>query len=692
MSFDTSQIRNVVLTGHTGTGKTTLLDQILFNTDTIKKAENLKSGKTVSDYTPEEIEKQFSFYTTMSHFNWNKNKINIFDTPGSSSFVGEVIETFRATESAIVVVDGKNSVQIETIKLWRRLNDRNMPRAVFVNKMDAQRADFKHVMEDLKHKFKKICVPITMPIGEGSNYKGIVNLIEMKAYLVHDKNAKDISSEIPEDFKKDALEMRETMIELAAEGDDALIEIYFDKGTLSEQQIIKGLTLGMRNNRIVPVLAGSAVLNNGIASLLNFICTASPSPKDIHEMAITKDKQPLDIHIDSSKPFSAFCFKTKYDQFSGKLSYVKVITGKLTPETEIMNFSSNKKEKLHKIFNIQGPTLHETTELKAGDIGVITKIDSLQTNNTICDPSLKYNFHTLKLPQPIHSLAIWADNKKDDDKMNVALHKVAEEDRTFILRFNGETYESVVSGMGELHLNIILNKVREKQKIVINTKAPKIAYRETITRSSQAEYTHKKQSGGHGQFGKIVMTMEPAQDGVKYEFKNSVKGGSISKGYMPGIEKGFQEGMKQGFLAGFPIVNVKFTITDGKEHPVDSSEMSFKLAAKGALKEAMSKAGASLLEPIMMLKVFADDKYMGDILSDISSKRGKIIGQESLGGDISEIDAEIPQAELLSYAIDLKSMTSGTGSFEMHFIHYSVISGKLAKKIIIENKKEEEVV
>ena len=688
MSYSTSKIRNVVLTGHSGTGKTTLLDQILFNTQIIKKAETPESGKTVSDYTQEEIDKKFSIYTTLSHFPWQDTKINIFDTPGLPGFIGEVVEAFRAAETAIMVIDAKNGVQIETIKLWRRLNKRDMPRAVFVNKMDQDRADFSKVMDDLRAKFQKICVPIVMPIGSGDNYRGIINLIEMKAYFVHENGQKDEPSAIPEDLLEEANSMRATMVELAAEGDDALIEKFFAEGALSEEEIILGLTLGMRNKRVVPVLAGSAISNNGIASLLNFLCIAAPTPQDIHEIAFDKNLNRIEVPIDQTKPLSAFIFKTKYDQFSGKLSYVKVITGTLKPEMEVQEINSANHEKIHKLYTAIGNQLKEVDALEAGDIGIIAKTQNIFSNETIGASNIDYTFHYLRLPHPVHSLAVFTESKKDEDKMNESFHRFAQEDLTFQVQYNKETKESVIYGMGEIHLSMILQKTMDKQKISISTRQPKIGYRETITKEAQAEYTHKKQSGGHGQYAKILMKMEPTPNNENYLFENAIKGGSISKGYMPGIEKGFQEAMEQGYLAGFPVMGISFTVLDGKEHPVDSSEMAFKLAAKGAFKEAMGKANPVLMEPIMSLKVFTDDNYVGDVLSDISSRRGKVIGQENLGSGINEIDAEVPHSELLKYTIDLKSLTSDTGSFEMSFSHYAPLTGKLADSVIATNKIE----
>ncbi len=693
MSFKTNQIRNVVLAGHSGSGKTSLLDQILFNTKIIKVAESPESGKTVSDYTPEEIQKKFSMYTTLNHFFWKEMKFNLFDTPGLPGFIGDVVCGFRAAECAIMVIDAKNSVQIETTKLWRRLNKRMMPRVAFINKLDIERSDFHQVMEDLKSRFKRICVPIVIPMGEGAEFKGIINLIEMKAYSVHPAAAEDVASEIPKEFVDEANSMRETMIELAAEGDDALIEKYFNDGTLSEEEIIQGLTLGMINNRVVPVLAGSASLNNGIASLLNFICTAAPSPVDIHEVAFKDATERIEVPINNTGNMSAFAFKTKYDPFLGKLNFVKVITGVLKPEMEITNTTVSKKEKIHKLYSMQGSKLKEIDALEAGDIGVITKSQTIQANDTIIydsDHQTDFTYHWLRLPHPVHSLAISSGSKKDEDKMLESLHRIAEEDHTFTVGYKVDTKETVVSGMGEVHLSTILKRVTDKQKIEIETKTPRVAYRETITGKAETEYVHKKQTGGHGQYAKIVMQMEATTDGSDYEFVNAIKGGSISKGYMPGIEKGFHESMTEGFLAGFPVTGIKFTILDGREHPVDSSEMAFKLAAKGGFKDAIAKAKPILLEPLMKLFVFTEENYLGDILSDISSKRGRVLSQDLLGGGITEVIAEVPQGELLKYTIDLKSLTSDTGSFEMEFSGYQPVSDKLKQQIIADYEAHKE--
>jgi elongation factor G len=686
MSFSTADIRNIAIVGHGSTGKTTLLEQLLFNSGVIDRAESVESGKTVSDYSEEEIARGISIHTSLAHCTWNNHKINLLDTPGSADFIGEVVAAFRCAESAMMVVDGRDSVQIETIKRWRRLDNRSMPRFVFINRMDRERADFEHVFNDLKDKFKMTFVPVTIPMGSGTEFKGIINLIENKAYLAHDPSAKDEPVDIPPEYSDMVEEYRLSLIEYAAEGEDSLMEKYFEEGTLTPEEIRHGLIEGLRENKIVPTLCGSSSLNTGMASLLNFISNITPSPAGIDELARDRKGTESAVKIREDGPLACMVFKTAIDQFSGKLSYFKVMSGRVSADNEVLNCDTDKKERISKLYTIVGKKLVETKELVAGDLGVVTKIEGFATNTSFCSPDTYMKFDALKLPLPIFSLAISAASKKEEDKLNASLHRATEEDLTFQISYNKETHENVISGMGELHINMILDRIREKQKIEIETKVPRVAYRETVTRKAGAEYTHKKQSGGHGQYGRVVMDIGPIERGKYLEFYNDIKGGSISKGYMPGIEKGILEAMEEGYLAGYPIVDIDTHIVDGKEHPVDSSEMAFKLAAKGALKASLEKAGVVLLEPVMKLRVFVDQQYLGDILSDLSSRRGRVLGQEALGGGINEVDAEVPQAELLRYAIDLKSMTSGTGSFEMEFDHYNPISGRVADLVIQEAK------
>lgn len=687
MSMTTDQIRNIAVAGHGGTGKTTLVEQCMVKGGIKAKPDTVESGKTVSDYTEEEIEKQFSIHTTLSHIKLNNRKINIFDTPGLADFVGEVVAAFRAAEAAVMVIDARSGVQIETLKLWRRLDKRGMPRFAFINMMDRDHASYEKSMDDLKEKFSFTFVPVTIPIGEAGSFKGIINLVEMKAYLIDD-SGKETQTDIPQDMKDKANAYRDILIETAAEGDDELTEKYFDEGTLSTGEVRKGLMEGLAGNKFVPVHCGSALLGSGITSLMNFISHEAPSPVQINEPLMNEDKT---VPITPKSDFSGEVFKTSIDQFSGRLSFVKVITGVLTHDMEVFNTHTDKKEKIGKLYFCEGKKLIETDEIEAGDVGVIAKIDTLATNTTLCLPGKSVRYLPLQIPHPVHSVAVNAGSKKEEDKLSSQLHKIAEQDPTFQVGFNTETKETVVSGMGELHINLILNKIKEQQNISIETRVPKIAYRETINKGASAEYTHKKQSGGHGQFGRVVLEVKPLPRGEQFAFFNDIKGGVISKGYIPGVEKGIVEAMEKGPVAGFPIVDIEAHVIDGKEHPVDSSEMSFKTASRGALYAAMENAGASLLEPVFNLSVFVDEQYMGDILADLSSRRGRVLGQEQIGGGLQEIKALVPHAELLRYSIDLKSITSGTASFEMQFDHYEPISGRIAQDVINASKEALEV-
>lgn len=688
MSYTSADIRNIAIIGHNGTGKTTLFEQMMLAGGAVSKAESIDSGKTVSDYTDEEISRQISMYMSHGSFDFNGKFVNLFDTPGTADFIGEVISAFRASDSALMIADGRDGVQIETIKLWRRLNERNIPRIVFINKYDRERASFQTVYSDLKEKFEATFVPVVIPMGEGPEFKGVISLMENKAYTV--SGAAESAGEIPEEYTSMVEELRLELIESAAEGSDDLMEKYFEEGTLEIDDIRKGIQLGLQENKIVPVLGGCSEQGSGMQALLNFLANNAPSPLSSTETSVDAEGNEKSIAIDASASPSAFVYKTSIDQFSGKLSYFKVVTGTVTSDTEFINLTMGKKEKISKLHKSLGKKLVEVKELTAGDVGVITKTASVSTNDTLACLDTSEKYIPLKLPQPIFSLTISADDKKSEDKMNEALNRIVEQDLTFQINFNTETKENVISGMGELHINSILNKVQEKQKITINTKTPKIPYRETIQKSSGAEYAHKKQSGGHGQYGKVVITIAPLPRGEQFSFENNIKGGAISKGYMPGIEKGLIEAMEEGYLAGYPLVDIGVQVVDGKEHSVDSSEMSFKLAAKGALKAALKDAGTALLEPIMKLQVFIEGTYLGDILSDLSGKRGRVLGQEDLGGGITMVEAEVPQAEMLRYAIDLKSLTSGTGSFEMEFDHYEPITGKIAEDVIRAAKEAEE--
>jgi elongation factor G len=683
VSYTTDQVKNVTIAGHGQTGKTTLFEHILFAGGVIPRAETLESGKTVSDSTPEEIERKISIHTAMGHVERKGIKLNFFDTPGSSDFTGDVILSFRASEFALLTVDGRSGVQIETIKLWRNLDTRGKPRGIFVTRLDNDQADFSRTLADIKEKFKIEPTPITLPMGAGGSFKGVIDVLHEKAYFTGGDagdNTLEKEGPVPDEFKDALAAAREKLIEAAAEGDDTLMEHYIDKGSLSPEEMQQGLIEALAENKYVPAFAGAPLNNAGLAPLLDFIAEAAPNPRTAKDAVLDGEKE-VEVPLNPDKAFSALVIKTTYDQFSGKLSWVKVVTGKLTADTEAYNVSENKKERVGKLYTCQGKKLEEVSDLSAGDVGIITKSATLRTNDTLAATDSSPGFVPLSLPEPVHSVAVNAVSKKDDDKLGEFLVRAAEEDKTFRYNFNGETKETVISGMGELQINIILDKIKTNQKIEIETHIPKVAYRETITKKAGAEYTHKKQTGGHGQYGKVLLEIAPLPRGENYQFVNAIFGGAIPKNYIPGVEKGVLEGMAHGTMASYPVVDVEVKVVDGKYHPVDSSELSFKLAARNAFRDAMRQANPTLLEPIMNLTVFVEEKYLGDVMSDLSGKRGKILGQDSAGG-IAEIRAEVPQAELLRYSIDLRSITSGTGSFAVAFDHYAPISGRIADDVI----------
>ncbi len=685
MGISTDLVRTFAVAGHGQTGKTTLIEQLLLAAGMIQKAESVDSGKTTSDYTSEEIERKISIYSTLVHLNWKDKVVNVWDTPGSSDFIGEVIAAFRASELALMLIDAKSGVQIETIKLWRMLDRRNKPRILFVNHLDDDRADFDTSVQDVHSQFECDVCPVTIPMGKGASFRGVIDVLHGKAWESSGSGVKEIP--LPPEFKADYDRAREVLAGAAAEGDDELLVKFIDEAGLSDDDIVRGLKLAIADNRIVPAFAGCALTGAGVAPLLDFVSDIVPSPAGAIEVAVSPEGADVSVKVDPAAPLSALVIKTANDQFSGKLSYLKVVTGTLTADAELYNVTEGKKEKIGKLYRALGKKLVETRELAAGDVGIAAKLPYAKTNDTLGASGDTLSFVKLRSPNPVYSMAVAAKDKKDDDKLGDLLIRACEEDKTLSFAFNGETKQNVLSGMGDLHINIVLGRIASQTKIEIVTSVPRIAYRETIQRKAQSEYTHKKQSGGHGQYARVVLAIDALKRGENYSFTNAVFGGAISKGYIPGIEKGVKEAMENGVLAGYPVVDVGVTVLDGKEHPVDSSEMAFKIAARNAFRDSMRNAGAILLEPIMSLTVFVDNAYLGDIMSDLSSRRGHILGQETLGGGIEEIRAQVPHHELLKYAIDLRAMTSGTGSFEMAFDHYSPISGKIADEVIAAAKE-----
>ena len=675
MSTSASDIRNVALIGHGGTGKTSLVEQALVRGKVVPKFAPVDGGKSVSDHTPEEVARGISVHTAVAHLPWKGAKINLLDTPGSADFIGEVVAALHVSDVAVMVVGGDVGVQIETAKLWRRLQAAGKPCIVFVNQMDKEHANFANTLADLREKLSGSFVPAVVPIGDGAGFSGVVDLLSGKA-LTH-MGGQESPGTVPDDLADTVEEYRQGLIEGAADGSDELMEKYLDEETLSDDEVRIGLAASLRGNLVVPVVAGSATLNSGVASLLDVIEAVAPSAA-------------ADDGLDGDGAPAAFVFKTSLDQYSGRLSWIKVMSGEITPDTELIDTRDGRKERITKLFTLRGSQLVDSDGLAAGDLGVFTKLTSAATGDTLAQQA-DLTYPALDLPQPVHAVTLSAQSKKDEDKLGQFLSRAAEEDPTLKVRYNGETRETVVSAMGELQLSIALERLKNSAKVEVETNVPRVAYRETITRPAAAEYQHKKQTGGHGQYAKVEIRIKPLPRGEDFSFVNQVVGGAISKGYIPGVEKGLREGMAGGVLAGFPVVDVEVALVDGKEHSVDSSELAFSLAARGALRSALDQAKPVLLEPVANLTVYVDESYLGDVLSDLSGRRGRIQGQEPVDGGILEVRALVPQAELLRYAIDLKSMTSGTASFEVDFDNYAPLTGRMADDVIKRSREPDAV-
>ncbi|MDH7554512.1 MAG: elongation factor G [Spirochaetota bacterium] len=692
--YSTENVRTVAIVGHGSTGKSTLFDAMLFIGGQIDKIGKPDDGSLTSDYDEEEKSRKISIRSALGFVEIDDVKINIIDTPGMSDFVGEARAAIQVAEAAIVVVDAVDGVQIETEKVWRYLESKKIPRIIFINKMDKERANFNATIDNLKSHFNAKFAAVCIPVGEADKHSGIVDLIEMKA-MMPKPDGKIQVSDIPADLKKAAEDARNSLMELSAEGDDALIEKYLEGEPLTEDEMKKGLKALVARAEVFPVICGSSLKAIGIKNLLNVIKNYVPAwelNKQVEGLNPNNKEEKVVITSKPDAPFAAVVWKTYIDQYAGRFNYLKIISGTLLPETEVLNSTKNYKERVTKLYTMIGNKPVEVSKLLPGDIGVVVKLDRTATLDTLCDAKHSVLLPIIQLPNPVFSYAVQASKKGDEDKIGQIFSRITDENPTITYIFNPETKQTVLSGMGEMQLDIILKSIKEKNKIELVTSEPKIAYRETITKKAEAQYKHKKQTGGHGQYGEVFIRVAPLERGKGFEFIDSIVGGVIPRNFIPAVEKGLREGMDEGVLARFPVVDVSVELYYGSYHPVDSSEMSFKIAARQALKKGLEAAGPILLEPIMEVDVYVEKDSMGDILNDITSRRGKVLGMGSSDEEgkspISVVKALVPLAEMLRYSIDLRAMTSGKATFEMRFSHYEPISGRIAEKVIEERKKE----
>lgn len=691
--YNTEKIRNVGIVGHGDTGKTQLVSSMLFTAGMTPRLGKVTDGSTVTDWDEEEIARKISIHTGLAYAEWgasDKIKINFLDTPGYSTFINDTKASLIAADAALILVDAAAGCQVVTEKVWDYATEYDLPRAFVINWMDRELASFERALESIQQVFGRGAVPIQLPIGAEKNFKGVIDLVAMKALTyAPDGDGKAKVEEIPADMAEAAKAAHEVLVEMVAEIDDELMQEFFDKGTLPVEDLKKGLREAVLEKRMYPVLVSSALRNIGSDAILDFIVETFPSAADRGKAPAYKEParkgETIERSVSDKEPLSLFVFKTIADTFAGRITYFKVVSGVLHNDANVANFNRNTVERFQHLEVRQGKTATAINELHAGDIGTIAKLKDTTTGETLGDKSAPLYYPPAHLPEPSITFAIEPKTRADEDRIGVAIHRILEEDPALRFSRDPQTKEFLLAGAGQQHIEVVVAKLRKRYHVDLALHPPKVAYRETIRAKADAEGKHKKQTGGHGQFGLCRIKMEPLPRGAGFEFVDDVFGGAIPKNWIPSVEKGIRDASERGFLAGFPVVDFRASLYDGKYHDVDSSDMAFKIAGALAFKEAMKQAKPALLEPIMKVEVYAPDQYSGDIMGNISSRRGHISGSETRGQNVV-VRAQVPFAEMLSYANDLTSMTQGRASYSMEFSHYDFVPAEIAQKIIAAHK------
>lgn len=681
---------NIALVAHGGAGKTTLAEAMLFNAKVTEKMGKVDDGTSVFDYEPEEVERKISISSAFHHINWNKNYFNILDTPGYANFLKDTEFCLKAATGAVVIVSAISGVKVETHTIWNLLEEWRIPRIAFVSKMDRERADFLKAVDDMEKELKVTPVPLQLPIGSEANFKGIIELLTKEAFYFDDNgNGTFKKGEIPKELEAEVERLRDFLIEKVAEVNDELTEKYLEGKEISNDEIISALKLGAQTHQFIPVLCGSAFKNIGVAHLLNWIGLTLPSADEVPDTIginpITKNEERRKRVPEA--PFSGLVFKTYVDAFTGKVSIMRMFSGKVSTETTVLNSRTGNKERLGNIMIIEGKKLKPVTQAYAGDIVALPKLKDVRTGDTLCDENSPIMYKSPEIPEPVISFAVVPKTRADEDKLSQSIQKIIDEDPTIGFSMNEQTKEFLLSGVGQTHIEITLEKMKRKYGVEVEIKTPKVPYKETIKGRAQAQGKYKKQSGGRGQYGDCWIEIEPLARGKGFEFVDNIVGGVIPKQYIPAVEKGIVEAMQEGVVAGYPVIDLKVRLYDGSFHPVDSSEMAFKIAGSMAFQKAAQSANPVLLEPIMDLEVISPDDCMGDVIGDINSKRGHVVGVEPKANS-QIIRAKVPMAEILKYANDLKSLTSGRAMFTVKFSHYEEVPTHLSEKIVQQAKKE----
>ncbi|MBI3743243.1 MAG: elongation factor G [Chloroflexi bacterium] len=670
--YSTEAIRNVALLSHSGAGKTSLTEAMLFATGAISRQGRVDDGTTVSDYEPEEIDRRSSIQTTLAPCEWKSVKVNVLDTPGYADFFGEVHSALAATDFAVEVISAVDGIAVGTEVTWLSAAERHLPKMIVISKLDRENADFVETLEAIRARFGKRCIAINLPQGSEASVSGVVSLLD------------------PANEGKDPrfAGFREQLVEAAAEAVDELTEKYLDAGTLTAAELQRGIKAGINEGSLIPVVAVSAAKQVGVRELLDFFVTYAPSPKDRGPAYLGKAAgEGAKLAPEKSGPLGAFVFKTAADPYVGKLSYLRILSGTLQSDSQVWNAGKGQQERIGQLYILRGKTQDAVKELPAGDIGAVAKLVYTGTGDTLSQRTSPITLPGLDFPKPIYSVAVSPKTKADMDKMSAALAKLVDEDPSLRVSREQATGETILSGLGDAHIDVAAKKLKRKFGAEVVIATPRVPYRETISSKTVAEYKHKKQSGGHGQYGHVLLELEPAQRGQGVTFNSKVVGGSVPREYIPACEKGVMEAVQHGIIAGSPVVDIKVAVVDGSSHPVDSSGMAFQLAASQAFKKALEQARPVLLEPVMNIKVTVPDSYTGDVMGDLNSKRARVQGMNPQSG-LTTIEAQAPLAEIQRYSTDLRSITQGRGYYTMEFSHYEEVPQHLAQKVAAEAKKE----
>ncbi len=688
--YETAKLRNLGIVGQGDAGKTSLTEAILFNTGMTDRLGRVDDGTSTMDYEPEEIKRQITISSSLNHCEWKDHSLHIVDTPGYTNFLHDTRNCLRILGGAVLVVSAVDGVKAQTLKIWEWANEFEVPRIVFVNKMDRDRADFLKVVDDVQKSLSSRAVAVTMPVGSGEDFKGIIDLVDMKArfFKFDDKGTYD-ETDIPAEYLEEAERVRIIMVEAAAEADDELMEKYLETETLSRDEILRGLREGTLTNVFTPVFCGSATANLGVRTLLNFIVNCLPSPidKGIQYGSNPKSGDDEQRNPDPKEPFSAMVFKTISDPYTGKLTLFRIYSGTLKSDSIVCNPNKETTERIGQIFVLEGKKQKAVTEAEAGDIVAVAKLKETATGDTLCDGAKQIVYESPMALKPVISFALEAKSKGDEDKIISSLQRIMEEDPTYHVQRDEETKEMILSGMGQVHVEVAVEKLKRKFGVEVLLKEPKVPYRETVKKAVKQHYRHKKQSGGRGQFADVHIEIAPLPRGEGYKFIDKVVGGVIPRQFIPAVDKGIAESLKHGILAGYPVQDFSVTLYDGSHHSVDSSEMAFKIAGSMAFKKGMEEAHPVLLEPVMHMEIMVPDDCVGDVIGDMNSRRGKVLGVEPQGSS-QDIAVQVPMAEVLKYAPELRSMTSDRGLFTMEFSHYEEVPSHMTAKILAEMKKE----